>query len=116
MWNTELQFYVDLTAFFAGFIAHQENLQEFVHIYMCTECIKMDTASTFDAVTLISFLMRIFIMHNSSNYCWPIFELQYLKQQGLEHDFIEQEFKKINLKGFRCSMGKMDLMSIRAIF
>ena len=70
----------------------------------------------FDAVMIISFLIRIFVMHNSSNNCWPIFELQYLKQQGLECGFIEQEFKKFNLKGFSCSVGKMDLVSIRAVF
>lgn len=115
MWYTELQFYVGLTTFFIGFVAHQENLQEFIQIHMCTKCIKTDTASAFDAVTVIAFLIRIFVMQNFSYHCWPIFEFQYLKQQGLECGFTEQEFK-INLKGFSCSVSKMYLVSIRAIF
>lgn len=75
----------------------------------------MDTDSTSDAVRVTSFLIRIFVMYNSSNRSWPIFELQYLKQQGLERGFIEQAFKKINLRGFSCIAGKMDLVSIQAI-
>jgi len=74
-WYTKSEFYIGLTTFVIGFIAHQKSLQEFVHIYMYTKCIKMDTASLFDAVTVISFLITIFLMHNFSNHCWPIFEL-----------------------------------------
>lgn len=84
LWYTELQF-------FPAFIAHEENLQEFMHFYMCTSHIKKNVTSTFDAVMIIMFLIRNFVMHNSSNHCWTVFDLQYLKQQGREYGFIKQD-------------------------
>lgn len=72
----------------------------------------MDATSIFGAVMVILFLIKTFVRHKSSNHCWSIFQPQYLKQQGLGHGFIGQEFKTINLKGLSCSMGKVNLMSI----
>lgn len=70
----------------------------------------MDTTSKFDAVKIILF----FLVNNSSSHCWPISKIQFLKQQGWDV-VLWNKGARDDLKGFSCSVVKMDLMPIQAI-
>lgn len=48
----------------------------------------MDTTSKFDAVKIF------FVMSNSSNHCWPVAKIQYLKQQAVGCGYVEQKCKR----------------------